>query len=382
MFLPNRKLFTSNVLICIAIALFVYFLLQTSLLHWLLLQLINLLLNIHFSKILGKSSFTPSLASLLLDFCVLLICAYFWSYLQRPLERVGATAALGVFLIPVTWHLFITYDILSISVLLVLGVTLCMTLEAAREFLRNRVNRKLTEEKHDAEYNILRHLNHNVKPNIQMAKSPVTAVISYLHSKNLLNEPLAKRLDGSVETVGEALSNAMISLEHINNVLEAARELVIHEIKREDFEEIELCRLLREEIVPLYASKLTITVDCARAMPIRLHRQSFIEAMNNLIRNAETHGFQGDCTTAELLFQLTEKRKSVVIDYTNNGRPFPENLAEKDFLAFGQKSGDSPGEGLGGAWIGKVIAAHNGSFEIIRDGHPLHFRIMLPKGGT
>ena len=54
---------------------------------------------------------------------------------------------------------------------------------------------------------------------------------------------------------------------------------------------------------------------------------------------------------------------------------------EKDFLAFGRKSGDSPGEGLGGAWIGKVIAAHNGSFEIIRDEHALHFRIMLPKGG-
>lgn len=365
-----------------AIALFVYFLLQTSLLHWLLLQLINLLLNIHFSKMLVKASFTPSPASLLLDFCVLLICAYFWSYLQRPLKRVGATAALGVFLIPVTWHLFSTYDILSISVLLVFGVTFCMTLEAAREFLLNRVNRKLTEEKYDAEYNILRHLNHNVKPNIQMAKSPVTAVISYLDSKNLLNEPLAKRLDGSEETVGEALSNAMISLEHINNILEAARELVIQEIRCEDFEETDLCRLLQQEIVPLYASKLTITVDCARAITVRLHRQSFIEAMNNLIRNAETHGFQGDCSTAELMFRIAEKRKSVIIDYTNNGRRFPENLTEKDFLAFGHKSGDSPGEGLGGAWIGKVIAAHNGSFEIIRDEHPLHFRITLPKGGT
>lgn len=381
MFLPNRKLFTSNILICMAIAMFVYFLLQTSLLQWVLLQLINLLLNIHFSKMLGKSSFTPSLVTLLMDFCVLLICAYFWSYLKRPLKRVAATAALGVSLIPVTWHLFITYDILSISVLLVFGVTLCMTLEAAREFLLNRVNLKLAEEKHSAEYNILRHLNHNVKPNIQMAKSPVTAVISYLHSRNLLNEPLAKRLDGSDETVGEALSNAMLSLEHINNILEAARELVIHEIRREDFEETDLCRLLQEEIVPLYAAKLMITVDCARAMIVRLHRQSFIEAINNLIRNAETHGFQGDCSKAELRFRMTEKRKSIVIDYTNNGRPFPENLAEKDFLAFGQKSGDSPGEGLGGAWIGKVIAAHNGTFEIIRDRQPLHFRITLPRGG-
>src|ERR1039457_1274920 len=121
---------------------------------------------------------------------------------------------------------------------------------------------------------------------------------------------------------------------------------------------------------------MSIAVRSHGATIIRLHRQSLIEAMLNLIRNAEVHGFQGDCSSALLLFRITELRKKIVIDYTNNGRPFPENLSEKDFLTFGRKSGDSPGEGLGGAWIGKVIAAHNGSFEIIRDEYPLHFRIM------
>jgi nitrogen-specific signal transduction histidine kinase len=114
---------------------------------------------------------------------------------------------------------------------------------------------------------------------------------------------------------------------------------------------------------------------------VRLHRQSFIEALLNLVRNAQVHGFPGDCSQALLVFRISERRKRIVIDYTNNGRPFPENISAKDFLTFGRKSNDSPGEGLGGAWIGKAIAAHNGSFEIIRDEHPLHFRIMLPKGG-
>ena len=54
-------------------------------------------------------------------------------------------------------------------------------------------------------------------------------------------------------------------------------------------------------------------------------------------------------------------------------------MDEKKFLSFGTKSSDSPGEGLGGAWIGKVIEAHDGSFGIIRDETPVHFRIILPR---
>lgn len=379
--LPDRKLLASNILISMAIALFVYFLLQTPVMPWILLRLIKLLFSIHFSILFNKSFLMPSAASLMIDLCVLVICAIFWTYLKTPARRYGAMAILGVLLVPVTYFMITSHGTLIISLLVVAGVVIGMTADAAREYWSDRFNRKLVEEKHDAEFNILRHLNHNVKPNIQMAKSPITAVISFLESRNMLEQPLAKRLDGSDETVGEALRNAVCSLAHINDILETARELVSHEIRREDFRETDICRLFRQEIIPLFASKLSITVQFHNAITVRLHRQSFIEAINNLIRNAEIHGFQGNCSGGLLMFRITERRKSVVIDYTNNGRPFPENLTERDFVAFGRKSGDSPGEGLGGAWIGKVIAAHNGSFEIIRDEHPLHFRITLPKGG-
>ena len=106
-----------------------------------------------------------------------------------------------------------------------------------------------------------------------------------------------------------------------------------------------------------------------------------MEAVNNLVRNAEVHAFAGAGYQPQLNFEVSETRRKVRIDYTNNGRPFPANLTAKDFVSFGKKSNDSPGDGLGGAWIGKVVDAHHGSFEIIRDEHPLHFRITLPKGG-
>jgi nitrogen fixation/metabolism regulation signal transduction histidine kinase len=111
----------------------------------------------------------------------------------------------------------------------------------------------------------------------------------------------------------------------------------------------------------------------------RIHRQSFVEAMNNIVRNAEVHGFPDGTQGAEVVFRISETRRRIVIDYSNNGRPFPENLTSQDFLSFGGKSADSPGEGLGGAWIGKVVAVHGGTFEIIRDGLPTHFRITIPR---
>jgi K+-sensing histidine kinase KdpD len=381
MMLPNRKLFTSNILICTAIALFMFFLVQTPLLYGTLLFLIKVLVNIHFSLMDNRASFTPTTASLVLDLGVVLVCAYLWSCLKSPANKIIATLVLGLLLIPVSLYLFARFDILSISLLIVIGVSIGMALDAAQELLSNRFRRKIVEEKHDAEFNILRHLSHNVKPSILMAKSPINAVAAFLESRNMMDETLSKRLDGSDETVREALDHAIISLEHINDILESTRKLVTHEIRREDFQEVIIRELFEREIIPLYTSMMTITIQSDSALKICLHKQSFIEAILNLIRNAEVHGYRGDCSGARLLFVITERRKRIVIDYTNNGQPFPENLTEKDFLTFGRKSGDSPGEGLGGAWIDKVIAAHNGSFEIIRDEHPLHFRIMLPKGG-
>jgi hypothetical protein len=172
-------------------------------------------------------------------------------------------------------YLFTRYSVLSISLLIVIGVTIGMALDAAQEFLSNRFRRKIVEEKHDAEYNILRHLNHNVKPNILMAKSSITAVVSFLESRNMLDETLAKRLDGCDETVREALEHALISLEHINDILESTRKLVSHEIRGAEFQEVDIRDLFEREIVPLFASKMPIAIQCDNAIKIRLQIVSY-----------------------------------------------------------------------------------------------------------
>jgi K+-sensing histidine kinase KdpD len=77
-------------------------------------------------------------------------------------------------------------------------------------------------------------------------------------------------------------------------------------------------------------------------------------------------------------FEAREGVREVVIDCVNNGAPFPAGFAVKDFLAFGKKGKNSPGKGLGGAWVGKFVEVHGGDFRKMGD-DPVHFRITIPK---
>jgi K+-sensing histidine kinase KdpD len=267
------------------------------------------------------------------------------------------------------------------SFLIVCGIIISIAIGAVVDHLSSLYHLKILEEKQEAEFSILRHLNHNVKPNIQIVKSPLHAVIDFLEENRLLGKVIAKRLDGSEETVGEALQKAVTGLNQINDILDNTRKLVTQQIAKEDCREYRIFGIFEEDIIPLHSGKMKINLSGNDQLTVSLHRESFVEAINNLIRNAEIHAFPESLQGAELNFYIKENRKKIIIDYTNNGKPFPDNLDAMDFVSFGKKSNESPGEGLGGAWIGKVIEAHHGTFEIIRDENPLHFRITLPKRG-
>ena len=367
-------------LICLAIAMFMAFLIQTPFLHHIALFLLNLLVTLQVMLKTGRLYLIVTPVSLLVDIVTILCCAWIWTRQNSVERRLGGLGALVIILMPLSYYLFMRKGVFVISLMIAAGTGMGMIIDFALEYFDSRYRRKIVSEKNDAEYNIVRHLNHNLKPGLLMAASPIQSVMAYLEARGMLHDTLAMRLDGGRETVEEALHKSLASLEHISAILEGARQLVTREISPGDFRDVSLRELFDRDILPHFSGRLAIELVCAPSIVLTLHRQSFVEAMLNLIRNAEIHGFQGDCTGARLVFHARERRRSVVMDYTNNGLPFPDNLDEKDFLTFGKKSADSPGEGLGGAWIGKVLEAHNARFRIIRDEHPLHFRFVFPRG--
>ncbi|AJE03228.1 hypothetical protein GPICK_07540 [Geobacter pickeringii] len=372
----------ANIIVGASVALFVYFLKGTTILENGISYLIALLFAFNVTLIKNKIHYAPSYLGTVLDGVMLVGTALLWTYVRRFSTRLLAVLGLSALLVPVTLLIFRYQGILVSTLLVVLGIAFVIMVEGVVDFAVRRFRSRLLNEKQDAEFSIIRHLTHNVKPNIQIARSPIVAVTDYLAERKMLDEALAMRLDGTVETVGEALRNALSSLARINDILDSTRKLVTQEIRREEFEKTDLRQLFTDEILPGHSRTFAVGLDCPPQLVARIHRGSFVEAMNNIIRNAAVHGYPDGAAGAELCFRISETRKRIVIDYTNNGRPFPANLSVRDFLSFGIKSAESPGEGLGGAWIGKVIEAHSGRFEIIRDHYPVHFRIFLPKGGS
>jgi two-component sensor histidine kinase len=382
--LPNGgalNVYLANLLIAGAIALLVYFIGQTGLIEQLLNRLLFLILSAVGAVLNNRQLNLFTMTGMALDLLTVMIAVACWTFFKSLTARLLLNLLLFAALIPLTIVTIERQGILLSGAPIVLGILIAISLEGASDLIRNRMRRRIVEQKQEAEFSVIRHLAHNVKPGLQIVRSPLLALQDQLARRGLLDAELSRRMDGSSETIGEALANAIAGIGQINDIIDNTRRLVTREIHREEFSMVELQELLEKNVFPLHAGKFGLVAD-GGPVHVPLHRESFVEAINNLLRNAEAHAFPEPTAGAEVRFSLRQTRKQIVMDYSNNGRPFPANLSAHDFLSFGRKGADSNGEGLGGAWIGKVIEAHGGGFEIIRDGLPLHFRITLPKRGN
>lgn len=247
---------------------------------------------------------------------------------------------------------------------------------------------KIETEKKDAEFQVVSHLAHNIKPKLSSAQSVLTHLKEFIHREKLNSSPLQKKFyEGQTdETVTEAIQKAQAALTQVNEEIINIRDLITEEINAADFQKVDLEELFREQVLPLFAndkSDLHIEVKAESPCKLLLHKHSFVESMNNLIHNALVHGFTNPSFRHIIKFVISKKRGGIIVDYLNNGEPLPEEMNQDNLLSYGVKSVGSPGGGLGMAYVGKMIKAHHGTFEILDDpDYNVHFRITLPKGGV
>jgi len=245
-----------------------------------------------------------------------------------------------------------------------------------------RANLNLDAKKQEAEFGIVRHLTHNLRHKITDIQSSLTHIGRYLKGRGLLEDSIQEKLsiDDQVETLGEVIGKSLSELKHMHNLLEKTRDLIIKEINVDGFKSINLDQLLKQKVVSKANSKnFTIKLSGKIKSHVYIDETYFLEMISNLIKNAEVHGFTDAARNYEIRFVLSENPQYVFIDYSNNGNPLPPEFNMESFYGYGVKRFGSPGEGLGGAFIEKVIKALKGNMQIIsRD--PVHFRIMIPKG--
>ncbi len=249
-----------------------------------------------------------------------------------------------------------------------------------REKALNRIE-KFYGEKLKAEFDVVRHLAHNINHLIFMVQAPIENTFEFLQKRGLLDETLYRNTsDNTHVMIRDELEKALRSLEEIYKCLRNTRDFIVEGIKEGELEELDICEFFKEIKQTYSNQKLQVQIICnlkPKDRKILLNRFSFQRAIDNLVSNAQMHGLTENRNEIKLEFDIAEDDDKIIIHYTNNGKKFPKDMSKEDFLAIGKKGKSSSGQGLGGAWIKRFIDAHNGEFEIVRDEHPLHFKIVL-----
>ncbi|RNC64533.1 MAG: sensor histidine kinase [Desulfuromonadales bacterium] len=378
----RRRVFGANFLSGMLIAFSVFFLGQTGLYDMTVDFLIRLLLTVKLvmmERRLTPMPLLPTVASFVMVVAAAaLVCTHVRSMGAVVVLNTSLCAAIiGInFFLPSPFPL--PLGTVPVVLLITLGAAIDWLLE--RRLLRRRS--ALSAERQETGFTILRHIAHSVNPTIQMALAPLRDVRDYLEARHQAQDVIGTRRDGSVERVEDALAATELGLRQIREILDTTEDLFGNRIEERDFEEVDLRELFTREVIPLFPnSRFAIRTEFTGVRTVRLHRPSFVQAVKNLIRNAEVHGFPPGFEREGGLwvnFSVSRTVKEIVIDYENNGLPFPKGLRTGDFLAFGTKGKGSPGKGLGGAWVAKFIEIHNGTFTKLSN-DPVRFRMTLPR---
>jgi len=378
----RRRVFGANFLSGLLIAFSVFFLGETGLYDSVLDFCIRLLLTAKLMVMERRLAPVPLFTTVASFVAAVAVAALICTHIRSMAVVVVLNGALCAAIIGINFFVPTPFPLplgtVPVVLLITLGAFLDWLLE--RRLLRRRSAQ--AAERQETGFTILRHIAHSVNPTIQMALAPLRDLRDHLEGRGLTGEIIGTRRDGSVERVEDALIATELGLRQIREILDTTEDLFGNRIAERDFEEVDLRELFAREIIPLFPdSRFNIRTEFSGVDTVRLHRPSFVQAVKNLIRNAEVHGFpQGFEREGGLWvsFSFSRTVKEIVIDYGNNGLPFPNGMGTGDFLAFGKKGKGSPGKGLGGAWVAKFIEIHNGTFSKLSN-DPVRFRITVPR---
>ena len=238
----------------------------------------------------------------------------------------------------------------------------------------------------NADFKVVRHIAHELSPKLSTVDSVLKHLTSFIASHELLREPLQEQFyEGqTIEPVSEAINKARSDISKMHEHIKNMRKLITEEIPLEEFSSVNLRDFLEATKKKYANGTITLDIDCDQDIQYEMHKNFFAEMIDNFVRNAEIHGFVDGGKRAECKIAIVvTKRKNdpnLIVEIKNNGNPLTDELTVEKFIDFGSKGKNSSGDGLGGAYIYKVIRAHRGNLEIIRNDkeYPVNFKITLP----
>lgn len=115
---------------------------------------------------------------------------------------------------------------------------------------------------------------------------------------------------------------------------------------------------------------------------IEINKDDYIKLIQNIVDNACHHGFSNDLNNIiRIEVTLINDGKDVLLEISNNGKPFDGKFTEERLKIRGEKSVSSKSTGNGGADIDQITKMYGGAFTLSRGGEgefPVTYKIEFP----
>jgi signal transduction histidine kinase len=187
-------------------------------------------------------------------------------------------------------------------------------------------------------------------------QSPVTSIRGTLESA--VCDGKSERLQ---ESVGEAIEGLDRLLQRLNTTLDLAEaEAGALHLDRKPLDLSEVTRQLAEIYRPAMAEK-------NQRLVLELESKVVIDADASLMERVVSNLFENELMhlpdNSEILIRLRTDRGAAELTIQDNGPGFPVEIRERAFERF-VKGKQSPGHGLGLAFVDAVVQVHGGSVKI------------------
>lgn len=233
--------------------------------------------------------------------------------------------------------------------------------------------------KQQVETDMMHRILHEANPRISDIETSLKYLGKFLNKYGLDEEPYQEKLDedDNVPSAKDVIDGCRADLLQLQEGFAVTKRIVLESFDKSNFNPCDLNKLFSEisKNRSHKNKKYCIQIDgSVKSSPI-IDKIAFRDMIENIIRNAEEHGFKNDRTDNRIIFDLSQKGSRIVIKCLNNGEPLPTNFTKDKLFSKGDKGPNSLGMGLGGERIDKILAVHDAGFDVLPIG-------KLPQGFT
>ena len=232
---------------------------------------------------------------------------------------------------------------------------------------------ELLSKQKDDFVNIIKRRKHDIVNLLKSAQDSLKSLRSYLENKGLIDDFIDKDFDWKVSDSAQNLKDKLNSVFDIVDYLDDDEEYDKPTV-------IDLIPTIREIASRRHRTfKINFNNDITvldddemddenKHAYIQFGKSNLDRVFNNIIGNAEQHGFTDPSRTdyvVDINLSYDVKSDCYVIEFQNNGKPVPEGIDTRRYGVSGEKAGLTAGKGRGGAIVKNNIEHYKGTYSLI-----------------